>query len=176
MRIGRPGFLVGGGGGGTRRRLCSAAGDRRSAAILGFPCSISTRLRSRRDYAPCVVHPWPNRDTRRLGSGRAATSAAFRGGARRSAAARWSWWSTGHGLGRKDIRETGQTVPRAQRGRRGGAGRTSARTGGEGGAELVAGVEEGASGRLGGAGRRIVLLRSRWGDQRERSGTSGKQS
>ena len=42
--------------------------------------------------------------------------------------------------------------------RRGGAGWTSARTGGEVGAELVAGVEERASGRLGGAGRRVVLL------------------
>jgi len=39
----------------------------------------------------------------------------------------------------------------------------------------VAGVEEGASGRLSGAGRRVVILRSRWDGQRERSGTSGKQ-
>jgi len=39
----------------------------------------------------------------------------------------------------------------------------------------VAGVEEGASGRLSGAGRRVVILRSRWDGQRERSGTSSKQ-
>ena len=39
----------------------------------------------------------------------------------------------------------------------------------------MAGVEEGASGCLSCAGRRVVILRSRWDGQRERSGTSGKQ-
>jgi hypothetical protein len=43
-------------------------------------------------------------------------------------------------------------------------------------AALVDRVEEGASERLGGVGRCVVLLRSWWGGQRERSGTSDKKS
>jgi len=76
LRIERLGCFAGGGGGGTRRRLCSAAGDRRSAAILGFPGSISTRLRPRSIYMAWVVLLGSKRSSGRLGWGSSTARAA----------------------------------------------------------------------------------------------------
>ena len=87
FQIGRLRFNGARVGGASRRRWLPAAGLAGLGPNRPLRGSIRRGFGSRMDYAPCVVHLWPERGTGRLGAARASAATDVRGGTRRRAGA-----------------------------------------------------------------------------------------
>ena len=161
FQIGRLRFNGARVGGTCRRRWLPAAGLAGLGPNRPLRGSIRRSFGSRMDYAPCVVHLWPERGTGRLGAARASAAAGVRGGtspARGVLATRVAYKPLQHAQKEEGCQEV---LTEGSWWRSCCAGWTSARSSGGDGAELAVWVVQGSSGPLGGTDRCAASLRSR---------------